>query len=44
MDELLQGMVAVAVAALNSQRNTRLLSGLTVALLVISIGSVFTGK
>ena len=44
MDELLQGMVGVAVAALASKRNTRWLSGLIVALLLISIGSVFTGK
>ena len=44
MNELLQGMVGVAVAALASKRNTRWLSGLIVALLLISIGSVFTGK
>ena len=44
MNELLQGMVCVAVAALASKRNTRLLSGLIVVLLLISIGSVFTGK
>jgi len=42
MNELLEGMIMVAVAALASKRTKQWLSGLIVGLLLISIGSVFT--
>lgn len=44
MNELLEGMIMVAVAALASKRTKQWLSGLIVGLLLISIGSIFTGK
>jgi len=42
MNELLEGMIMVAVAALASKRTKQWLSGLIVGLLLISIGSIFT--